>query len=152
MSSFVLVCCQNRRQITRLVRFVIIINFSRKVLPLASNCNCTVAKSACNCPLATITWNLGRGLSFSNVCGASNRSLCKLASGMAHEKKMSMKPSLFNSLISLEIYSVLRSFSNAKLIDTGKNLVIPPLVTRSCGEIYSSITATCLWRFRGLED
>ena len=81
-----------------LVRFVMTMNFSLNVMSPTSNCNSTVAIGAYNCPLSTIFWNSGGGPSFNIVCGASNRTLRRSASGMALDKApVSMSPSIFNS-------------------------------------------------------
>ena len=84
-------------------------NFSLNVMSPTSNCNSTVAIGASNFPLATIIWNSGGGLSFSIVCGASNRILCKSAPEMALDKApVSLKSSVFNYEKSIGNYSNLR--------------------------------------------
>ena len=74
--------CRNKRPIKGLVRFVMTMHFSLNVMSMASNCIFTVAIGASSSPLAIINWNSGGGFSFNSVCGASNRSLRKSASGM----------------------------------------------------------------------
>ena len=66
----VLFRCRNKRPIKGLVRFVMTMNFSLNVMSPTSNCNCTHARGASNCPLATINWKSGGGPSFNIVCGA----------------------------------------------------------------------------------
>ena len=101
ISSLVLMRCRNKRPIKGLVRFVMTMNFSLfslKVMSPTSNCNSTVGIGASNSLLATIIWNSGGGPSFKIVCGANNRILRKLATGMAIDKApVSMSPSMFNS-------------------------------------------------------
>ena len=92
-------------------------NFSLNVMSSTSICNSHVAKGASDCPLATIVWNAGGGLSISNECGASNRILRKSAAGMAVNKApVSMSPSLLNSPKTFGKYSNLHLFFNGKLV------------------------------------
>ena len=78
--------CRNKRPIKGLLRFVMTTNFSRDVVSTTSICISTVAIGASNFPFETVFRDYGRGPIFSNVCRASNRILCKLASGMALDK------------------------------------------------------------------
>ena len=133
----VLLRCRNKRPFKGLVRFVLSMKYFLNVMSPTSNCNSTVAIAASNCPLATKNWNIGGGLSFTVVCGASNRILRKLAHGMALDKApVSMIPSKFNSSESIGKYSFLRLFFNGKFVDSGRNLVSPSGVTWSCGKIW----------------
>ena len=43
--------------------------------------------------------------------------------------------------------SILRLFFNGKFVDSGRNLVSPSGLTWSCGKIWSSMAAICLYRF-----
>ena len=125
--------------------------FSLNVMSATSNCNSTVAIGASNCPLTTIIWNSVEAPSFKIVCGASNRILRQSASAKALDKSpKSMRSSKFTYPKSIGKYGILRSFSNGKFVESGRNLVSPSGVTWICGKFWSSVTAICLCWFSGL--
>ena len=132
----VLLRCGNKRPIKGLVSYVMFMFFCLNVTSPTSNCNSTVAIGAFYRPLATIIWNSGGRPSYNIVCGASNRIMRQSASEMAHDKvSVSMSPFVFNSPKSIGKKRILRSFSNDKFVQSGRNLVRPSGVTWICGKI-----------------
>ena len=122
ISNMVLFRWRNERPINGLVSFSMTIKISWKSMSSTSSLSSTVLFGVC--PLATIIWKLGAGLSLIIDCGANNRISRRSASGIVLDRApVSIRPSNVTSPKSIGIRAYVSCILVRGWLSTGRSRV-----------------------------